>query len=109
MQRHADLRAFCQRGVNGNSRSADQKDIAGRAAGVNSVIAFRAALDVACDPHAAADGHGAVHAHAPAGSGGAISGDAAAVHDEIAALMKTHAVAKERWIVGDLAAALTVG
>ena len=77
------MRAFCQRAVNGNGCSANQTDIAGRAAGVNSVIAFRAAVDVVCDPHAAADGHGAVHAHAAgAKAGGVIAGDAAAVHGE---------------------------
>ena len=71
------------RAVNGNGCSANQTDIAGRAAGVNSVIAFRAAVDVVCDPHAAADGHGAVHAHAAgAKAGGVIAGDAAAVHGE---------------------------
>ena len=77
------MRAFCQRAVNGNGCSANQTDIAGRAAGVNPAIAFRAAFDVVCDPHAAADGHGAVHAHAAgAKAGGVIAGDAAAVHSE---------------------------
>ena len=77
------MRVFCQRAVNGNGCSANQTDIAGRAAGVNSAIVFRAAFDVVCDPHAAADGHGAVHAHAAgAKAGGVIAGDAAAVHGE---------------------------
>ena len=77
------MRAFCQRAANGNGCSANQTDIAGRAAGVNSVIALRAAVDVVCDPYAAADGHGAVHAHAAgAKAGGVIAGDAAAVHGE---------------------------
>ena len=66
---------------------------------------------------AAVHGKGAVILHpyaaaSPSGvltAGSGVAGDAAAVHDEIAALMKTHAVAKERWIVGDLAAVLTVG
>ena len=77
------MRAFCQRAVNGNGCSANQTDIAGRAAGVNPVIAFRAAFDVVCDPHAAADAYGAVHAHAAAAkAGGVIAGDAAAVHSK---------------------------
>ena len=78
------MRDFCQRTVNGNGCSANQTDIAGRAAGVNSAIVFRAAFDVFCDPHAAADGHGAVHAHAAGANkaGDVIAGDAAAIHGE---------------------------
>ncbi len=94
-----DSRAFCQRAVNGNGCSANQTDIAGRAAGVNSVIAFRAAVDVVCDPHAPLTVM-VPYTHTPPEpklEGGVIAGNAAAVHGEAAGVFYPYAAAVMFW------------
>ena len=106
--------------ADGDGLAAAQIDIAGRTAGVIPVRALCTVADIVLDLHRAGKSQNAVaiaNIATPiyaAASSRIVAGDAAAVHDEIAALMKTHAVSEIFGstcccTVGDLAAVLTVG